>query len=135
MRGRVSLGRKPSEYPLTLELASKASYTSKTVKMRFLQEWDELMQAAQHGASLSLADRAELRYGATRAAQLAKRTVDRLFEVSGGHSLLFNHLLQARYQDIKAMMGHLELSPNLPIKMYGAALLGLPVLMPMGVGI
>jgi 3-hydroxy-9,10-secoandrosta-1,3,5(10)-triene-9,17-dione monooxygenase len=134
-RNRVSLGQKLSEDPLTQELVSKASYTIKTVKMRFLQEWGDLMQAAQRGNSLSLAERAELRYSTTRAAQLASRVVDRLFEASGGHAIFFNHPLQTRYQDIKAMMGHLGLSPNLPIRLYGAALLGLPVSMPIGVGI
>jgi alkylation response protein AidB-like acyl-CoA dehydrogenase len=71
----------------------------------------------------------------TRAAQLANRAVDRLFAVSGGHAIFLDHPLQTRYQDIKAMMAHVGLSPNLPIKLYGAALFGLPITMPVGMGI
>ena len=72
-------------------------------------------------------DRAELRYGTARGAQLASRAVDRLFEVSGGHALFLDHPLQRRYQDIKGMMAHAALGAQLPAKIFGATLLGLPV--------
>jgi 3-hydroxy-9,10-secoandrosta-1,3,5(10)-triene-9,17-dione monooxygenase len=134
-RNRISFGQKVSEDTLTQEVAAEASYTIKTVKLRFLQECDDVMQAARAGNSLSLVERAELRYSSVRAAQLANRAVDRLFAASGGHAIFFDHPLQRRYQDIKAMMAHVALNPNLPIKLYGSALLALPISIPIGMGI
>jgi 3-hydroxy-9,10-secoandrosta-1,3,5(10)-triene-9,17-dione monooxygenase len=81
------------------------------------------------GEVFTLEQRAELRYSSVRSAQLASRTVERLFEASGGHAIFLDHPLQRRYQDIKAMMGHVALNPNPWAKAYGSARLGGPPLL------
>jgi 3-hydroxy-9,10-secoandrosta-1,3,5(10)-triene-9,17-dione monooxygenase len=127
-RTRFSFGSKISEDPIAQKLAADASYTLKTVTRRHLDDCDEMMNVARAGEVFTLEQRAELRHSTVRAAQLASRTVERLFEASGGHAIFLDHPLQRRYQDIKAMMGHVALNPNLAAKLYGSAQLGLPIL-------
>jgi hypothetical protein len=57
--------------------------------------------------------------------------VDQLFEASSGRAIFFDHPLQRRYQDVKAMMGHAYLNADHPARLYGAMELGLPVLDPL----
>jgi 3-hydroxy-9,10-secoandrosta-1,3,5(10)-triene-9,17-dione monooxygenase len=127
-RTRFSFGSKISDDPLVQKLAADASYTLKTITRRHLDDCDEMMNVVRAGGAFTLEQRAELRHSGVRSARLAARTVEHLFEASGGHSIFLDHPLQRRYQDIKAMMGHVALNPNLPTKLYGSARLGVPIL-------
>ena len=125
-RTRFSFGSKISEDPFAQKLAAEASYMLKTVTRQDLADCDEMMNISCAGEVFTLEQRAELRYSSVRSAQLASRTVERLFEASGGHAIFLDHPLQRRYQDIKAMMGHVALNPNPRAKIYGSARLGGP---------
>lgn len=125
-RSRFSLGSKISGDPFAQKLAAEASYLLKTLTQRDLADCDEMMNTSRAGEGFTLEQRAELRFSAVRSARLASRMVERLFEASGGHAIFLDHPLQRRYQDIKAMMGHVALNPNLWAKTYGSICLGGP---------
>jgi 3-hydroxy-9,10-secoandrosta-1,3,5(10)-triene-9,17-dione monooxygenase len=123
-RTRLSFGSKINEDPFMQKLAAEASYMLKTLVQRDLADCEEMMSISRAGEVFTLEQRAELRYSAVQSARLASRTVERLFEASGGHAIFIDHPLQRRYQDIKAMMGHVALNPNPTAKIYGSACLG-----------
>ncbi|MGH7933987.1 MAG: hypothetical protein ACREQN_12600 [Candidatus Binataceae bacterium] len=122
------LGLKVAEDPYSHKLVAEASYTIKSASLKFLNDCDEMMESACGGGSFTLERRAELRYNATRSAELASRAVERLFEAGGGHAIFLNHPLQRRYQDIKGMMHHAAMNANPAARLYGSAQLGVPIL-------
>jgi 3-hydroxy-9,10-secoandrosta-1,3,5(10)-triene-9,17-dione monooxygenase len=121
------LGLNVAEDPFSHKLAAEASYTIDAATLKFLDDCDAMMAEAEAGGSFSLARRAELRYNTIRSADLAARAVEQLFEAGGGRSIFTDHPLQRRYQDVKAMIHHGAMNPNPAAKLYGAALLGLPI--------
>ena len=123
-----AMGVKIADDPYSQKLVAEASYAIDSATLKFLNDCDEMMEAARAGESFSLQRRAELRYSSTRSAELAARAVERLFENGGGHAIFSDHPLQRRYQDIKAMMHHTALNANPAAKLYGAARLGVPIL-------
>ena len=54
------------------------------------------------------------------------RIVDRLFELSGGHSLYLNHPMQRIWRDVHATNQHLGLHYDFALEAYGRTLVGLP---------
>ena len=54
--------------------------------------------------------------------------IHRLFERGGGHAIFFDHPLQRRFQDIKAMTHHTAMNPDPAARLYSSAQLGLPIL-------
>jgi len=127
-RTRVGgLGLVVSKDPYSQKLAAEASYAIKSATLKFLNDCDEMMDAARAGRTMTQEQRAELRYNTVRSAQLAAHAVDSLFEAGGAHSIFLDHPLQRRYQDIRAMMAHAAMRPNPAAKLYGAAQLGVPV--------
>jgi 3-hydroxy-9,10-secoandrosta-1,3,5(10)-triene-9,17-dione monooxygenase len=122
-----AMGTKLAEDPYCLQLVAEASYAIAGVTLKFLNDCDEMMEAAEGGAQFSMERRAELRYNSTRSAQLAARAVERLFEQGGGRAIFLDHPLQRRYQDVKGMMHHAAMNPNPAAKLYGSAQFGLPI--------
>jgi 3-hydroxy-9,10-secoandrosta-1,3,5(10)-triene-9,17-dione monooxygenase len=120
-------GLKVAEDPNNQKLVAEASYTVKTATLKFLSDCDEMMEAARAGIPFTLERRAELRYNATRSAELAAHAVERLFENGGGRAIFLHHPLQRRYQDIKAMMHHAAMNPNSAARLYGSAQLGIAI--------
>jgi 3-hydroxy-9,10-secoandrosta-1,3,5(10)-triene-9,17-dione monooxygenase len=121
------MGSKLTEDPYCLRLVAESTYAIKSATLKFLNDCDEMMAAAEAGAAFSLERRAELRYNSTRSAQLAAHAVEQLFEQGGGRAIFFDHPLQRRYQDVKAMMHHTAMNPNPAAKLYGSAQFGLPL--------
>jgi 3-hydroxy-9,10-secoandrosta-1,3,5(10)-triene-9,17-dione monooxygenase len=128
---RAGFGGYARDDPYSQQLAAEAAYTIHGGITRLLQDSEEMMETARAGEAFSLKQRARLRYNAARSAQLAAREVDRLYEASSGRTVFLDHPLQRRYQDVKAMMGHAGLNPNVPGKFLGALEFGLPVLNPL----
>jgi 3-hydroxy-9,10-secoandrosta-1,3,5(10)-triene-9,17-dione monooxygenase len=122
------MGLKIAEDPYSQKLAAEASYAIESATLKFLYDCDEMMAAGAAGESFTLQRRAELRYNSTRSAEIAAHAVERLFENGGGHAIFFEHPLQRRYQDVKAMMHHAALNSNLAAKLHGAARMGAPIL-------
>jgi 3-hydroxy-9,10-secoandrosta-1,3,5(10)-triene-9,17-dione monooxygenase len=56
------------------------------------------------------------------------QAVDRLYASSSGRIIFLDHPLQRRYQDVKAMIGHVYLNTDPPGKLYGAMTLGAPTI-------
>jgi 3-hydroxy-9,10-secoandrosta-1,3,5(10)-triene-9,17-dione monooxygenase len=122
-----AMGTRLAEDPYCLQLVAEASYAITGATLKFLNDCDEMMEAAESGAPFSMERRAELRYNSTRSAQLAARAVERLFEQGGGRAIFLDHPLQRRYQDVKGMMHHAAMNPNPAAKLYGSARFGLPI--------
>lgn len=122
------MGLKIAEDPYSQELVAQTSYTIKSAALKFLNDCDEMMDTARAGDPFTLARRAELRYNTTRSAELAAGAVDRLFERGGGRAIFFDHPLQRRFQDIKAMTHHTAMNPDPAARLYGSAQLGVPIL-------
>jgi 3-hydroxy-9,10-secoandrosta-1,3,5(10)-triene-9,17-dione monooxygenase len=125
---KSGFGLSVKEDPYTQKLLAEASYTINTAILRLQHDSDEMMDAGRAGEPFPPKRQAALWYNACRSAQLAVQAVDRLFEASGGRAIFFNHPLQRRYQDVKAMMGHVGLKPDVPARMYGAMEFGLSAL-------
>jgi 3-hydroxy-9,10-secoandrosta-1,3,5(10)-triene-9,17-dione monooxygenase len=121
------MGIKLVEDPYCLQAVAEASYTIKSATLAFLNDCDEMMKTAEADIPFGLERRAELRYNATRSAQVAAHAVERLFEQGGGRAIFFDHPLQRRYQDVKGMMHHTAMNPNPSAKLYGSAQFGIPI--------
>jgi len=113
--------------PYSLKLAAEAGYAIKSATLKFLNDCDEMIESARAGDAFSLPRRAELRYNSTRSAEVAARAVDHLFDRGGGRAIFFDHPLQRRFQDLKAMMHHAAMNADPAARLYGASLLGLPI--------
>jgi 3-hydroxy-9,10-secoandrosta-1,3,5(10)-triene-9,17-dione monooxygenase len=124
------MGGAIADDPYCQSLLSESSYAIEGGFIRMRHDFDELMDAARAGRSLSLQRRAAMRYHACRSAQLAAHAVDRLFEASSGKAIFLDHPLQRRYQDIKAMLGHAYLNVDAPARMAGALAFGQRILNP-----
>ena len=122
------MGLKIAEDPYSQMLAAESNYTINSAILKFLNDCDEMMESARAGESFTLERRAELRYNTTRAAELASRAVERLFEAGGGHAIFLDHPLQRRYQDVKGMMHHAAMNASSAARLHGSALLGAPIL-------
>ncbi len=122
------MGLKIVEDPYSQELVAQTTYAIKSATLNFLNVSDEMIKTARAGEPFTLAHRAKLRYNTTRSAELAAHAVDRLFERGGGHAIFLDHPLQRRFQDIKAMTHHTAMNPDPAARLYGAALLGIPIL-------
>jgi 3-hydroxy-9,10-secoandrosta-1,3,5(10)-triene-9,17-dione monooxygenase len=118
------LGGIIAEDPYSQKLLTEAGYAIDAGFLLMRRDFDDLMDAARAGKSLSLQRRAAMRYDACRSAQLAARAVDRLFEASSGKAIFLDHPLQRRYQDIKAMLGHAYLNVDQPARLHGALAFG-----------
>ncbi len=81
------MGSKMIEDPYAVQLVAKTNYTITSVTLKFLDDCDEMMETAKAGIPFTLERRAELRYNATRSAQLAAHTVEQLFEQGGGRAI------------------------------------------------
>jgi 3-hydroxy-9,10-secoandrosta-1,3,5(10)-triene-9,17-dione monooxygenase len=114
--------------PFHQKLTAEAAYAIAVGITQMNADCDELMDAAERGESLPMTRRAAMRFNACRSAQAAVEAVDRLFAASSGRAIFLDHPLQRRYQDVKAMLGHAFLNPDVPGRLYGALALGVPVM-------
>jgi 3-hydroxy-9,10-secoandrosta-1,3,5(10)-triene-9,17-dione monooxygenase len=125
---KAGLGSTVAQDPSIQKLFAEARYAIDGAIGRLYADAEEMMDAANAGDPVPFKRRAELRYHACRSAQICSRTVDQLFEASSGRAIFFDHPLQRRFQDIKAMMGHTYLNVDSPARLYGALEFGVPVL-------
>ncbi len=110
--------------PYCQSLLSESGYAIEGGFLAMRHDFNYLMDAAREHRPVSFQRRAAMRYNACRSAQLAARTVDRLFEASSGKAIFLDHPLQRRYQDIKAMLGHAYLNVEAPARLHGALAFG-----------
>jgi 3-hydroxy-9,10-secoandrosta-1,3,5(10)-triene-9,17-dione monooxygenase len=110
----------------TQKLLAESDHAIETALLRLKADAEELMDAARAGNFLPRVRRAGMRYHGCRSVQLAVQAVDRLYESSSGRIIFHDHPLQRRYQDTKAMLGHVYLNTDPPGRIFGAMTLGVP---------
>jgi 3-hydroxy-9,10-secoandrosta-1,3,5(10)-triene-9,17-dione monooxygenase len=106
---------------------AEASTTLDAVEGLMLRYADELM--AWYSPERRIPTEQErARYYAWRSYMVrqASRVVDRLFELSGGHSIYLQHPLQRIWRDVHAVGQHLGLHFEFSMEAYGRTLVGLP---------
>jgi 3-hydroxy-9,10-secoandrosta-1,3,5(10)-triene-9,17-dione monooxygenase len=84
----------------------------------------ELEQRAEAHETVSMQERARMRWNMVRGCQLAGRAVVDLFNAATGRSIFLDHPLQRRFQDVQAGLAHAYLSPDPVARAVGGALLG-----------
>ena len=86
---------------------------------------DRCDRVAATGERLGLDERAELKWHATYAVELARRATDRVFASAGAHGIYDDSALQARYRDINTACHHAIVDFDGNAQMYGRTRLGL----------
>ncbi len=127
---RVPIYRAPSTPQREMTSAqmalAEASTTLDAVEGLMLRCADEIMSYAYEPRTLSEEERARHFAWRSYMVRQAIRVVDRLFELSGGHSLYLKHPIQRIWRDVHAAGQHLALHFEFAMEAYGRALVGLP---------
>lgn len=76
------------------------------------------------GTRLTIDERAELKWHASYAVELARRATERVFASAGGHDIYDDSLLQTRYRDINTASHHAIVDFDGNAQMYGRTQLG-----------
>lgn len=105
---------------------AEATTTMDAVEGMMLRCADEIMAWPSRERRPTEQERA--RYYAWRSYMVRQsvRVVDRLFELSGGHSIYLQHPLQQIWRDVHAVSQHLALHFEFAMEAYGRTLVGLP---------
>ena len=82
-------------------------------------------EVARTGDRLTTQERAELKWHAAYAVDLARRATDRIFASAGAHSVYDDSVLQARYRDVNTACHHAIVDFDGNAQMYGRTRLGL----------
>ncbi len=86
---------------------------------------DRCDKVAETGERLTIDERAELKWHAAYAVELARRATDRVFASAGAHGVYNDSLLQARYRDVNTACHHAIVDFDGNALMYGRTQLGL----------
>ncbi len=86
---------------------------------------DRCDEVGRTGQRLTTDERAELKWHAVYAIELARRATDRIFASSGAHGVYDDSLLQARYRDVNTACHHAVADFDGNAQMYGRVRLGL----------
>jgi alkylation response protein AidB-like acyl-CoA dehydrogenase len=82
-------------------------------------------EVGRTGERLSLIERAELKWHAAYAVELARRASDRIFAGAGAHGIYDDSALQGRYRDINTACHHAVVDFDGNAELYGRTRLGL----------
>ena len=85
----------------------------------------ELLDQARHGQAPTMGQRAAYRRNQAYVARLAVRSVDRIFEASGGHGLYDSSPIQRFHRDAHAASHHVGLSWDIAVDQYSRHQFGL----------
>ncbi len=104
-----------------------AESAAEVAAARLLMEHDtgEIFARAERGEMPTVDDRVRYRRDQVYVTRLALRAVDRLFDVSGGHSLFDSGAMQRFHRDIHAATHHTSLAWDNVAGQYGRVRLGL----------
>ncbi|MGB5757690.1 MAG: acyl-CoA dehydrogenase family protein, partial [Acidimicrobiales bacterium] len=86
---------------------------------------DRCDEVASTGDRLTIDERAELKWHASYAVELARRATDRVFAAAGAHGIYDDSTLQARYRDVNTACHHAIVDFDGNAQMYGRTRLGL----------
>ncbi len=86
---------------------------------------DRCDRVAATGERLTIDERAEIKWHAAYAVELARRATDRIFAASGAHGIYDDSVLQSRYRDVNTACHHATIDFDGNAQMYGRTRLGL----------
>jgi alkylation response protein AidB-like acyl-CoA dehydrogenase len=124
-RREVYTGASKAENP-GAQMRVAESTTELHMARRLIQEAsDRCDQVAETGVRLTIDERAELKWHAAYAVELARRATDRVFASAGAHGIYDDSVLQARYRDVNTASHHATVDFDGNAQMYGRTQLGL----------
>lgn len=115
---------KAEEAGVQMRIAESATELH-TARMLMQQAADRCDLVARTGDRLTIDERAELKWHASYAVELARRASDRVFAGAGAHAIYNDSLLQSRYRDINTACHHAIVDFDTNAQMYGRVSLGL----------
>lgn len=118
-------GRAKAEDPgVQMRIAESATELdlARTLVRRAAERCDRV---GDTGERLTIAERAELKWHASYAVELARRATDRIFAGAGAHAVYDDSLLQARYRDLNTACHHATVDLDTNAQLYGRVRLGL----------
>lgn len=102
------------------------SATEVHMARRLMQDaGDRCDVVGETGERLTIDERAELKWHATYAVELARRATERVFASAGAHGIYDESLLQARYRDVNTAAHHAIVDFDGNAQMFGRTRLGL----------
>jgi len=84
------------------------------------------MRLVSAGNEIPLTQRARYRWDGAKAVDWSLRSVDRLFEASGGRGIFLDNPIQRAWRDVHAMRAHVANNPEKIAPVFGRSEFGLP---------
>jgi len=108
-----------------LRLADSAAEVD-AARDRILSNFAEMMRLVSAGNEIPLTQRARYRWDGAKAVDWSLRSVDRLFEASGGRGIFLDNPIQRAWRDVHAMRAHVANNPEKIAPVFGRSEFGLP---------
>ncbi len=124
-RREVYTGSSKAEDPGTQMRVAESSTELDLARMLVRAAADRCDLVASTGNRLTIDERAELKWHASYAVELTRRSTERVFAAAGAHGVYNDSLLQARYRDINTACHHASVDFDSNAQMYGRTKLGL----------
>lgn len=106
---------------------SESAAEVQTARLIMHHDTGEILARARRGEMPTLKERARYRHDQAYMAKLCVRSVNRLFEVSGGHGIRDSSHMQRFHRDIHAASHHFSLTWDAVAEQYGKARLDLEI--------
>lgn len=125
VRREVYTRASKAENPGTQMRVAESTTELDLARLLIREAADRCDRAARSGDRLTIEDRAELKWHAAYAVELARRATDRVFASAGAHGIYDDSVLQARYRDVNTACHHAIADFDGNAQMYGRTRLGL----------
>jgi alkylation response protein AidB-like acyl-CoA dehydrogenase len=124
-RREVYTGKSKAENAGTQMRAAESTTELTAATMLVRAAAERCDEVGRTGERLSLIERAELKWHAAYAVELARRASDRIFAGAGAHGIYNDSALQGRYRDINTACHHAVVDFDGNAELYGRTRLGL----------
>jgi 3-hydroxy-9,10-secoandrosta-1,3,5(10)-triene-9,17-dione monooxygenase len=115
-----------AEDPFAQLALAEAAAEVTAARDRLLGNFAEAMRTVRDGTALSLAQRARYRWDTAKAVDRSVRSVDRLFEASGGRGVFLDNPIQRAWRDVHAIRAHAGNNLERAAFVFGRSEFGLP---------
>lgn len=115
-----------AEDPFIQHRLAESAAEIDAARERMLGSFAEMMRLARAGEAIPLQQRARYRWDAGKAVEWSVRSVDRLFEASGGRGIFLSNPIQRAWRDVHAMRAHTGNNPEHGAMVFARSELGLP---------
>jgi alkylation response protein AidB-like acyl-CoA dehydrogenase len=123
-RREVYTGRSKAENVGAQMRVAESATELTTATMLVRAAADRCDEVGGTGDRLTLDERAELKWHAAYAVELARRATDRTFSGAGAHAIYDNNTVQARYRDINTACHHAIVDFDGNAELFGRIRLG-----------